>query len=199
MRAGRRYPGIIRSGQWPPMLFKKQVDSSISVNRDLTSLALLRLLTAASVFWIALQLCQNALRATYLMRAIVWITSAYAAYGLIALATFQSENTVSRGFVTSTFINHNHFATYAGMGLVAACGLIFRIYQREVTLVDGSLQFKIASIIETTGQKAALLLGAGSYFCCAPPHGLAGWHLRQRHGHFCFGCSEFCPSQARRP
>ena len=31
----------------------KPIDGSISVNRDLTTLALLRLITAASVFWIA--------------------------------------------------------------------------------------------------------------------------------------------------
>ena len=38
----------------------RPVDGSISVNRELTSLALLRLITAASVFWIALQLCRDA-------------------------------------------------------------------------------------------------------------------------------------------
>ena len=37
----------------------RPVDGSISVDRDLTSLALLRLITAASVFWIALQLCRT--------------------------------------------------------------------------------------------------------------------------------------------
>src|SRR3954453_19043087 len=78
---------LIQNASWTPIAWhhpiwamaadavQKEVDGSISVNRDLTSLALLRLITAASVFWIALQLCQNALRATYLVRAIVWITS----------------------------------------------------------------------------------------------------------------------------
>ena len=41
----------------------RPVDGSISVNRELTSLALLRLITAASVFWIAMQLCRDASRA----------------------------------------------------------------------------------------------------------------------------------------
>ena len=40
-----------------------EVAGSISVNRDLTTLALLRLVTAASVFWVTLQLCRNARRA----------------------------------------------------------------------------------------------------------------------------------------
>jgi O-antigen ligase len=164
---------VIQNSSWTPSSWQhpiwamaaeslgRPVEGSISVNRDLTTLGLVRLVTSASVFWIALQLCRNASRANYFIKAIVLITSAYAAYGVVALAVVQSENTISHGFVTSSFFNHNHFATYAGMGLIAACGLVLRVYQREVTLVDGSLQFKIASIIETTGQKAALLLASG--------------------------------------
>jgi O-antigen ligase len=164
---------LIQNASWTPISWQhpiwgmtanalaRPVDGSISVNRDLTSLALLRLITSASAFWVALQLCQNASRAAYLIRALVVISCAYAAYGLIALYAWQSENTISRGFLNSSFFNHNHFATYAGIGFIAACGLIFSIYQREVTLVDGSLQFKIASIIDTTGQKAAFVLAGG--------------------------------------
>ena len=37
----------------------KPVAGSISVNRELTSLALLRLVTAAGAFWIAVQLCRD--------------------------------------------------------------------------------------------------------------------------------------------
>ena len=39
---------------------QRPIEGSISVNRELTSLALLRLITAASVFWIAIQLCRDA-------------------------------------------------------------------------------------------------------------------------------------------
>ena len=45
----------------------KPIDGSISVNRDLTTLALLRLITAASVFWLALQLCRDGWRANLLL------------------------------------------------------------------------------------------------------------------------------------
>jgi hypothetical protein len=40
----------------------KPVEGSISVDRELTSLALLRLITAASAFWLALQICRDAAR-----------------------------------------------------------------------------------------------------------------------------------------
>ena len=48
----------------------KPVAGSITVARDLTSLALLRLITAASAFWIALQLCRDASRANFLLKSI---------------------------------------------------------------------------------------------------------------------------------
>ena len=143
---------------------ERPVEGSISVNRDLTTLALLRLLTAASVFWIALQLCRKAARANALIRAIAAISCAYAGYGIASLA-FKGGPIVwigsipSRGFLTSTFINPNHFATYAGIGLITVCGLILRLYRREVVTSGGSLAFRIASIIEATGQQGAVLLG----------------------------------------
>jgi O-antigen ligase len=135
------------------------VDGSISVNRDLTTLALLRLITAASVFWLAIQLCRNESRAIRFMMAFVAISACYAAYGLIAFAWARLEDPAPRSFVTSTFYNHNHYATYAGMGLVAAFGLIARIYQREMVTDAGSLRFRISTFIDATG-RALVLLGS---------------------------------------
>jgi hypothetical protein len=142
----------------------KPIDGSISVNRDLTTLALLRLVTAASVFWIAVQLCRDASRADFLLWSIAALGCAYAAYGLFAFAVtpgriFWLENSYSRGFVTSTFINPNSFAGYAGMSFIVICGLILRLYRHEFTTVGGSFRFRIATFIEVTGQKGAALLG----------------------------------------
>ena len=143
----------------------RPVEGSISANRDLTTLALVRLMTAASVFWLAVQLCRDRSRARYFVTAIAAIVTGYAAYGLIAFATASGPVTwfgdrSVRGFVTSTFVNHNHFATYAGIGLVAICGLILRLFRRNTTTTGGSFGFKVASIIEATGQRGAALLGA---------------------------------------
>jgi O-antigen ligase len=142
----------------------KPVDGSISVDRDLTTLALLRLITAASVFWIALQLCRHASRADLLLWSVAAITCGYAAYGLFAFGLTPGhvlwfENRHVRGFVTSTFINPNSFVAYAGMGFVAICGLILRVYRHEFTTVGGSIRFRIATFIEVTGKKGAALLG----------------------------------------
>ena len=114
----------------------RPVSGSISVNRELTSLALLRLITAASVFWIALQLCRDPLRAGHFLWSIAAISCAYAAYGLFAFGLTPGrilwfENKVTHGFVTSTFINPNSFAAYAGVGFITICGLILRLYRHE--------------------------------------------------------------------
>jgi O-antigen ligase len=144
----------------------RPVDGSISVNRDLTTLALLRLITAASVFWFALQLCRDASRANLLLWSIAAIVCAYAAYGLVAFGLTPGrilwfENRHSHGFVTSTFINPNSFAAYAGTGLVVICGLILRLYRDEFLTVDGSIGYRISTFIDVTGKKgAALLAGA---------------------------------------
>src|SRR6266849_3801596 len=91
---------------------------SISVDRDLTTLALVRLITAASVFWLAFGLCQNRWRASLLLKFIAAIGCGYAAYGLVAFAVrpgwvlwFENKGGM-HGVVSSTFINRNSFATY---------------------------------------------------------------------------------------
>ncbi len=135
------------------------VEGSISVNRDLTTLALLRLLTAASVLWLAIQLFRNESRAIKFIMVFVAISVAYAAYGLIVFAWSQLEDPASSTFVSSTFYNHNHYATYAGMALVATFGLIARVYEREMLTDGGSLRFRIAAFIDVTG-RALVLLGS---------------------------------------
>jgi hypothetical protein len=142
----------------------KPIDGSISVNRDLTTLALVRLITAASVFWLAIQLCRDPSRADLLLWSIAAIGCAYAAYGLFAFAVTPGrllwfEKTHSHGFVTSSFINPNSFVAYAGIGFITICGLILRLYRHEFAAVGGSARFRIATFIEVTGKKGAALLG----------------------------------------
>jgi O-antigen ligase len=142
----------------------RTIDGSISVNRELTSLALLRLITAASVFWIALQLCRDASRGNLLLLSIAAIVCAYSAYGIFAFGMTPGrvlwfKSLYSNAGVTSTFINRNSFAAYAGIGFVTICGLILRLYRNEFAAVAGSIRFRIATFIEVTGQKGTALLG----------------------------------------
>ena len=161
----------------------KPVEGSISVDRELTSLALLRLVTAASVFWLALQLCRDAARANLLLWSIAAIIGVYAAYGLFAtwltpgrVLWFKNPHLQiwPHGVVTSTFVNPNSFSAYAGTGVVLFCGLILRLYRDEFAAVGGSIRFGIATFIEVTGQRGvALFAGAVRDPACPPANGIA--------------------------
>lgn len=141
----------------------KPLASSISVNRDLTGLAMIRLVTAASVFWLAAQLSRDAVRANRLIAGLAAIGTVYAAYGIIAARTGQIgwlDIPTIDGRVSSTFINYNSYATYAGIGLIATAGLLIRAYQRDA-IRGGDWRLRLAAFINTSGREGAWLLGAG--------------------------------------
>lgn len=140
-----------------------QLDGSISVNRDMTTLALMRLLTAASTFWLVLQLTRNAERAHLLLSAVGLISAAYAAYGMVDLALGGTISGfapgASVGVVRSTFVNQNNFATYAGLGLVANTATLFRSY-RHAMPNGSSWRFRLTAFLDTTGLRGVLEIAA---------------------------------------
>jgi O-antigen ligase len=141
----------------------KPIAGSISVNRDFTAQALIELVTVASVFWLALQLCRDAARAMFLLRAVAVIVAAYAAWGLAAFALHAGrlpwlESSSGIGYVSSTFINRNSFATYAGMGLIVSSALILQLYRHRVASGDAPWRLRLADFIETTGEQGSVLL-----------------------------------------
>jgi O-antigen ligase len=145
----------------------RPVEGSISVDRELTSLALLRLLTAASVFWFAMQLCRDASCARFLLQTVAAIICAYAVYGLVAAwltpgHVLWFKNSYAKNWViSSTFVNPDSFSAYAGIGFVLFSALILKLYRDEFAAAGGSIRFRIATFIEVTGQKGvALFAGA---------------------------------------
>lgn len=142
---------------------KRTVQGSISTNRDLTSLGLLRLITAASVFWLGVQLCRDVARARLLIDAIAVIVCAYAVFGLVSLVVVPERvlwvvNQNPRGSVSATFINRNSFATYAGIGFLAISGILLRLYRHKMGQAAGPLRLRVVSFIETTGRSGAALM-----------------------------------------
>lgn len=137
----------------------RPVSGSISVNRDLTLQALLRLVTAASVFWLALQFGRHPARANKLLIAVTMIGAGYAAYGLVARDITPGHvlwvaDAGTGSFVSSTFYNRNHFAIYTGMSLIVAFGLLIRLY-RGVAPKNASPRLRAAAFLETTGKSGA--------------------------------------------
>jgi O-antigen ligase len=134
----------------------------ISVDPDLTAIALLRLLTAASAFWLALQLSRDAAPARLLIWSVVAIAACYGAAGLFALGALPNGRLFAElgrnNFMTSTFVNQNNYVTYAGISLIAAVAGILRLYRRELRQTGRLWRLKIATLIDVTGNKAALPL-----------------------------------------
>jgi len=142
----------------------RPVEGSISVDRDLTNLALIRLITTASVFWLALQLCRDGSRARLLIASVAAIGCGYAGYGLVAMKMGQLpwlDIPTTSGMVTSTFVNHNSFAAYAGICLVTAVGVVLQRYLREGYSKSGDWRYHVASLLEVSGTGAALPIAGG--------------------------------------
>ena len=106
------------------------VAGAISINPDETMAALLKLLTGACLFWTTLQLCRAPDRARQLVAWLAIVGAAYAAYGIVAFYAFPTTilwypKVYYNDSVTSTFVNRNSYATYAGIGLIAALAMAF--------------------------------------------------------------------------
>lgn len=98
---------------------------SISVDRAASLVYLFRLLTYAAVFLVAWQVGQRVEGARLVLRSLAAIGVAYALYGLYEFASPNPHILWFRKWVydddlTATFVNHNSFATYAGLCIVAS-------------------------------------------------------------------------------
>jgi len=88
-----------------------------------------RLLTYAGIFWLSMQYCRRSNRSRQVIYAVTFSGLAYAVYGLIV--QFSGSQTILwfskfayLHDLTSSFVNRNSFATYAGLTLMCATGLI---------------------------------------------------------------------------
>ena len=98
---------------------------AISVNPGASWNGLTGLLAYGGIFWLALQLCRPSARAHQVLFALAAGGLLYAVYGLFDF--FVSDT----GIVTSTFVNRNSYATYAGMTLFCGLGLVLRELTRQ--------------------------------------------------------------------
>ena len=91
---------------------------AISINPGATWNRLMGLLACGGIFWLALQSCPSSARAHQVLFALASGGLLYAAYGLFDLVESGT------GVVTSTFVNRNSYATYAGITLFCGLGLV---------------------------------------------------------------------------
>ena len=147
-------------------VLQQPVGGSISLNRGETGIALIRLLTAASVFWLALELSRERERVFLLLWWIVAIVAAYSIYGLVSTAVFSGRmpffpEVIAAPVVRSAFVGRNNFATYAGMGLIVNIALIFRLYRNAMPEDDDvPLAYRASRFLEVTGEQGMFLIGS---------------------------------------
>jgi len=104
------------------------MDGSISVAPDLFPESLVRLLAYVAFFLLALHAGREKERAALILRAVGVAGIAYALYGLLEHSTGSEtilwfKKWAYQGFLTSTFVNKNSYAAYAGLGLLAAIAM----------------------------------------------------------------------------
>ena len=104
-----------------------ELASAISLDASETISGMIRLLAYGGIFWLSLAACRSGTRARRACLAVTYIVLAYCVYGLAV--EFSGSKTilwfeVNRVSVVATYVNYNNFATYAGLGLICATGLV---------------------------------------------------------------------------
>jgi O-antigen ligase len=140
------------------------LDGYISLNPYETISIMCRLLTYGGVFWLSLQYCRKGDRARQVVFAVTYSGLIYTVYGLIV--HFSGSQTILwfNKFayledLTSSFINRNSFATYAGLVLICASGLIVMLFASSTRSTLSSTE-RIRQLIEKIAERGWPLLVA---------------------------------------
>lgn len=148
---------------------------AIALAPERGSTAVMRIVSYAGVFWLALHYGAKEANARIMTWSIALAGFAYAAYGLLMVLggydlILWYPKWTFRGYVTATFVARATYATYAGLGLVVTLVLLLEALRRigspgqlRATLIRlaeaGFAPWLLAAVLATLG--TALLL-AGS-------------------------------------
>lgn len=110
--------------------------ATVSVDPMAARGSLAWMVTLGVVFFLAVQLGSDRARAERAFLGLLVVGGCYALYGLVMTIggidyILWTPKTAYLDFVTSTFVNRNHFATYAGLSLIVGLGLTARAFRRE--------------------------------------------------------------------
>ncbi len=139
------------------------LEPAVSLDPYETLSTLTRLLAYAGIFWLSLQYCRRAVRARQVLYVVTYAGLAYAVYGLLVQFTGSQMNTwlpkiAYENDLTSTFVNRNSYATYAGLGLLCTTGLIL-VFISQSAGAALSWRERLRQFIENmTGREWVLLV-----------------------------------------
>ncbi len=134
----------------------------VSLNPEATRSALLRLLSYGGIFWLALQYGREPEKARDAIYALAVAGLLYATYGLAVQFTgarkiLWYEKFAYLNDLTSTFVNRNSYATYAGLTLVCASGLLLKIMSESLAAPFGRRE-RLRQLLETVTAQGWILL-----------------------------------------
>lgn len=140
LQAGHLLPRALQHPAWQEMRETLGVDTpgSLALAPDRAWTALMRLTSYATAFWLALHLLRRRGLADRFLWLLVVAGVGYAVYGLIVhLGDLREILWIDKysywESLTSTFINRNSYAAYAGIGLVVTVGLLLE-QMRQIAL-----------------------------------------------------------------
>lgn len=115
------------------------LNGAIAVSPSDAATGAMRLLCYGAIFWIAMQTGREPENATLYIHSVIVIGTVYAIYGLIAEVSGGQtivglDKWAYHDSLTSTFVNRNSFATFAGLSAIAALGMAIRSIQTEEEL-----------------------------------------------------------------
>ncbi len=181
-----------------------QLKGSIAIDTGVFAESLLRLIGYSACFLLAFIGGRDSHNASRLVLTIAGAGVAYALYGLLAQSMGSDtilwyKKWAYQGFLTSTFVNKNTYAAYAGFGLICGLALLGERF-KHLTVTDPHLakRSKMAALIDSLTLKdyaalfslllilAALALTGSRAGIASSFIGVAGffiamlWHKRSR-------------------
>ena len=133
LQAGHLLPRSLQHPAWQEMREALGVDvaGALALAPDRAWTALMRLMSYAAAFWLALHLLRRRGLADRFLWLLVAAGVAYAVYGLVVhLGDLKEVLWIDKytywESLTGTFINRNSYAAYAGIGLVVTVGLLLQ-------------------------------------------------------------------------
>jgi len=136
----------------------------ITIDPERTSAALTRLLGYGCIFLLSLEYCRNRENARRMFNYIWFGCSLYAGYGLIvyllgnnAILWFDKE--AYPDDLTSTFINRNNYATFAGLGLLCGLGMMFQAIIGRTHRTRGLGRAIVAFVAQAIAESWGKILG----------------------------------------
>jgi len=153
---------------------------TISLAPGPTALMLIQVGGYAMLFFLVAQVAVNPHRGRHLLRALFWVTVAYAVYGLVSLTQLGDtllglEKWAYPGSATGTFVNRNSFATFLAFGVAIGAAIVMelavpqaedrkraRAWLGEFVLVSVGIVFLVAALLATQSRMGAAAAAFGT-------------------------------------